>query len=147
MCEQNLKNWHPDFIKYVSDNNISAKIENVEGSAKRIKMFGISSKHFKYTLKANGKRILSGQYSQGCGIKDNPTIYDILYCIIQDAYAYYTYTYLEDFCDAFGYDVDDKESYRIYSACVKSFESLNNAGIWDCIPSEMDLFEQQTKGE
>ena len=44
-------------------------------------------------------------------------VVDALYCLASDASSAYGSTSLKDFCDEFGYDIEERQSERIYKAC------------------------------
>ena len=49
---------------------------------------------------------------------------DAVNCIISDARSYSNYTNFYDFCNAFGYEIHDGEGYRVWNACAKTCEKL-----------------------
>lgn len=77
---------------------------------------------FRITLTYKGKR---------CGYIFNDNYYnrstkeEIIESLLIDSEAYNTSRDYKDFCDSFGYDLDDKETCEIYKACQKQAKKVN----------------------
>ena len=76
-----------------------------------------TASHYRVTLRF-GNRSMSTYFSQGCGIKDNPTADTVLECLISDALC--ASGSFEEFCDDCGYDADSRKAERIYRACANT---------------------------
>jgi len=65
-----------------------------------------------------------GQSINNTRTNTSPTEYDVLACLTKynpDAY--------EDFCNDYGYDIDEKSSKRIYKAVCNEYENISK--LWD----------------
>ena len=72
--------------------------------------------HYKLTFKKDGKQF-STFFSQGIGIKGEPSIPGVLECLQTDCQsAEYGF---DEFCDEFGYDKDSRKAFKTYRACGK----------------------------
>jgi len=85
--------------------------------------------HYKLTIKRkfklNGNHLdtrygfkqMSTFFSQGIGIKGEPSIPGVLECLQTDCQsAEYGF---DEFCDEFGYDKDSRKAFKTYRACGK----------------------------
>jgi hypothetical protein len=77
------------------------------------------SSHYKTTVKRGNKKI-TAYYSQGPAINDAPDLLDVLQCHFMDA----TDESVEDWAAGLGYDTDSRKAYKVYKACVKVREKL-----------------------
>lgn len=86
-----------------------------------------SAKHYAFTLvnHSNAGKRYNGNYSQGSGIKNRPTVEDILNSLILDTMDV-DFTSFNSFCDEFGYDSDSRKAYKIYEDCLKESEGLKH---------------------
>lgn len=62
-----------------------------------------------------------------------PTAYDVLTCLEK-----YEYQDFEDFCSAYGYDLDSRKAEKIYKACVKEFAKV--CKLWN--DEEIELLQE-----
>lgn len=65
---------------------------------------------YSVTLKFQGRQT-TVDFWMGSAHTNDPTAYDVLYCVLSDASA--SDMSFEDFCGEFGYDLDSRESERI----------------------------------
>lgn len=78
---------------------------------------------YRWTIKKDGKTI-SGRYGDSInntmeGIK--PTIYDLLTCLEK-----YDPEDIETFCGEYGYEITDKNTRKIYNACVRQYIQITS---------------------
>ena len=76
-----------------------------------------------------GKKI-RGNYSCGSGIKNKPSIEDILNSLSIDTMSIESESF-EQWCDEFGYDSDSRKAYKIYQSCLAESKQLK-----DCLGSK-----------
>lgn len=77
---------------------------------------------FRITLTYKGKRC---SYIFNDNYYNKSTKEEIIESLIIDSEAYNTSRDYMDFCDSFGYDLDEKKSYEIYEACQKQAKKVN----------------------
>ena len=65
-----------------------------------------------------------GQSIANSGRKQEPTAYDVLACLTKQGFSDF-----EDFCEAFGYDIDSKRAEKTYKAVQKEFDGV--CSIWN----------------
>lgn len=92
--------------------------------------WGKDAVHYQVRVWIDNKERYSyvSSYSQGSGIKQFPTIREILFSLLQDAMLG-AYSF-RDYCDNMGADRDSRESYRIYETCVETFDWLALSGLY-----------------
>ena len=102
--------------------------------------YGLNGNHYKITLKTKeGQGTFS--FFQGVGIKEDPTLDSVLYCLISDAQA--ATDYEGDpyrFMYEFGYD-DEKRASNILKLCAKSKDKLERLGILEHLEELHTVFE------
>jgi hypothetical protein len=81
------------------------------------------ARHYKITLVTSIGEVET-YYSQGSGIKVEPTIGTVLRCLRSDAGAYNLS--FEEWCDEYGYDNDSRRAERTYNACRDTAADLEN---------------------
>ena len=99
-------------VKQVNDNPAMKPANTAPASEKE---WYYAASHYRVTLRMYGRSMTVG-YSQGCGIKSEPTADRVLECLISDALC--ASGSFEEFCDDCGYDADSRKAERIYRACV-----------------------------
>lgn len=90
-------------------------------------------RHYAYTITfmANDKKFSTTfhdsayNYCKRIGATED-MINDAVNCIISDAQSYSNYTNFYDFCNAFGYEIHEGEGYRVWNACAKICEKLED---------------------
>ena len=139
--KEKLDSWTKEFKDFVEDNKITATIKPIE-ARKNKSEWGAGSNHYRFLLKKDGKTFLTSEYSQGSGIKTELDVYDILYAVIMDAQSFERERSFEDFCDSLGYDSmsDRAKANRIYNACEKEYNALEDADLYDSIPEELESY-------
>lgn len=94
--------------------------------------------HYKVTF-YRGDDSLTTPYSQGLGIKEDPTAEDVLNCLAMDASSAENCPTLEDFFDEFGYEIDDPTTSRTWRIIQREAKKLKaflgtapyNTLLWD----------------
>jgi hypothetical protein len=81
------------------------------------------ARHYEITLATSLGSIVT-YYSQGSGIKTEPTIGTVLSCLRSDASAYNLS--FEEWCAEYGYDDDSRRAERTYNACRDTAADLEN---------------------
>lgn len=79
--------------------------------------------HYRVTLKM-GRRRLTTYFSQGYGIKDNPTVVDVLYCLAEDAASIENTRSFEEWANNLGYDADSRKAEKIFKVVERQAEAL-----------------------
>jgi hypothetical protein len=83
----------------------------------------------------------SFKYFQGFGIKDNPNLLSVLYCLISDVNVANEYENdLVGFSSEFGYN-DTIEAKTVLKACIKQRDKLNRLGIVDYLEELTEVFQ------
>ncbi len=80
-------------------------------------------RHFRCRLSC-GKRSFGLYFSQGSAHTSNPTLSDVLECIVSDARGYDDSTDFDDWASQYGYETDSRKAERIYRAVKKQAEQL-----------------------
>lgn len=95
------------------------------------KMF--KNRHFVYTItfKVGDKKFSTTFHDSNYNYCRNicateKMIDDAVNCIICDARCYSNYTNFYDFCSAFGYEIHGGEGYKVWNACAKTCEKLED---------------------
>ena len=102
------------------------KINIVRNSKKDFSMCGYAYKvtlsktnnSFKFTVAYN-----DSVYNSNKGLK--PDVNDIMYCLLTDARCFECSRDFKDFCSEFGYSDDSIKALKIYKACKKTRDNLN----------------------
>jgi hypothetical protein len=68
------------------------------------------------------RRAMSLDFWQGSAHTDDPTVSDVLSCLLSDSMA--VDQAFEDWCGDLGYDTDSRKAESTYRACVRSGEAL-----------------------
>ena len=63
-------------------------------------------------------------YSQGYGIKDEPSLERVLGAILMDCQGLEGMDSFEDWADSYGYDTDSRSAERIYKACQEQADNM-----------------------
>ena len=101
----------------------------------RVNKWNCERYEFNITVKntENGKSFETRFYTEECSIFDKSPDEEkkelpkeALKCIIYDAYDYDKYNNYVDFCNAMGYDVNNKESWKIFEGVKEENEKLNS---------------------
>lgn len=96
--------------------------------------WGEDAKHFSFVLNrfiddqpiGKTRNIkMRGYYSQGSGIKNKPTIIDILNALSLDTQDVQSIDF-EEWCSNYGYDSDSRKTYKIYKQCLHELDELIN---------------------
>ena len=93
--------------EFAEENNITLEYRQIEKRPDNNNDWGKGSKHFKCDICYNGRNI-EIYYSQGSRVKDDPTIEDLLDCIIVDSTD--NYSSFEEWASEFGYDEDSRKA-------------------------------------
>lgn len=98
-----------------------------------------STAHYKVKLRTeHGSATFP--FFQGSGIKEEPTLTAVLYCLLSDARS--GDMDLIDFMSEFGYDIEQrKEASSILTACKKNREKLKRLGILAFEEELNDIFQ------
>ena len=89
------------------------------------------------TLKT-AKGSASFPYFQGTGIQDDPTVLDVLYCLVSDASEFLEYSFSE-FTDNFGYEPEQAKT--TYKQCQKISEKLERLDILKHLEELQNIFQ------
>lgn len=102
------------------------------------------SRHFTCTL-TRGANSHAFQYSMGPALTGDPTLVDVLGCLLTDAeYAAEGY---EDWCAMVGFATDSPRAERMYKACRKTAEQLAELFHADELRDLRELYEiRQDRG-
>lgn len=79
--------------------------------------------HYIVTLH-HDDREYSLYFSQGLGIKCEPTAKRVLESVLMDVSCVESGQTFEDFCAEIGYDADSRRAERIYNACLKERDQI-----------------------
>lgn len=71
--------------------------------------------HWKITLRFNGRK-MSFVFSQGLGIKHDPSLPDVLDCLASDASGIENSPDFEEWARAYGYDEDSRKAEKLHTA-------------------------------
>jgi len=112
--QQNIKD-------YVTKKGIKIKVVRVDNNPNMEDWK--DANHYKITL-LNGKKQLTTYFSQGYGIKHEPTAEDILDCLASDAAGYENAHDFEDWARDYGYDTDSRKAERSHKAIGKQAAKL-----------------------
>ena len=134
-----LDSWTKEFKDFVESNKITVTLKNIEVRKDKA-IWGAGVQHYRFLLKKDGKTFLTSEYSQGSGIKTEPDVFDILYAVIRDAQNFEQTRSFKDFCDSLGYKSmnDRAKANKIYKACEKEYNALDDAGLYNSIPQELE---------
>jgi hypothetical protein len=81
------------------------------------------ARHFHCRL-TSGRRSFGFYFSQGSAHTADPTISDVLDCMVSDANGYDNATDFEDWASEYGYETDSRKAERTYRAVKKQAEQL-----------------------
>ena len=113
--------------EFITENDIGFTCEPIgKNPAMTENAWTKTANHFRTTLSKDGREI-EIYFSQGTGIKDDPTAADVLYCIGRDSVSYLENDSFVDFCMTYGYNEDsisDKKMYREVMKQGKKAEKL-----------------------
>ncbi len=98
------------------------------------------SRHFRFTV-LRGSKEMVGQFSQGSAFTVNPTLCDILSCLLNDAGGVEDCDTFEEWADDYGYDGDSRKAERIYEACKKVAAELSDMFTKDELTDLRELLE------
>ena len=76
---------------------------------------------WKVILRYNGRQLTTPFYTGE--IKD-PTVQDVLYCLISDVQSIESTTGFEDWATNLGYDTDSRKAEKIYKGCCKEQKQI-----------------------
>lgn len=116
---------------YELSNGTIVKVKATNKREARTKSF--NNRHYAYTITfIVGENKFSttfhdsaDNYCKRIGATEE-MINDAVNCIILDTYAYSNNTNFYDFCNAYGYEIHNNEGYRVWNACAKICEKLEN---------------------
>lgn len=77
------------------------------------------------TLKYDRKQMTTA-FFMGPALSHEPTLEDVMPCLLMDYYSYQNNTDFEDFCNEFGYDSDSRKAESTYKAVCKNGKKLEN---------------------
>lgn len=114
------------FEEFANKNNLKLEINRIPFRTDS-DGWGVDAKHYAYKISVAygdkyGKSI-KGYYSQGSGIKTQPSIGDILNALSIDTNRI-SDTNFDMWCCDFGYDTDSRKTLSIYKACLKEYQNL-----------------------
>ena len=104
--------------EFITENNIGFTCEPATKNPNISSPWSKTANHFKTTLSKDGRKI-EIYFSQGTGIKNDPTATDVLYCIGRDSIAYLENTSFIDFCMEYGYNEDSISDKKMYREVIK----------------------------
>lgn len=81
------------------------------------------ARHFRCRLSC-GKRSFGFYFSQGSAHTQDPTISDVLDCMVSDANGYDNTSDFEDWASEYGYETDSRKAEKTYRAVKKQAEQL-----------------------
>ena len=79
--------------------------------------------HYRVTLHKGRKR-LTTPFSQGYGIKDEPTAESVLECLISDAQGIENARDFADWAGEYGYNTDSRQAEKTFRACLRLTHKL-----------------------
>ena len=85
--------------------------------------FGPNARHYEITLYYEDRHYRL-HYSQGCAHTADPTLEDVLECLVMDSAYIDRASSFEEWADEFGYDTDSRKAEKIYKACKDQYENL-----------------------
>lgn len=93
--------------------------------------------HYQVKIWINGdeKKAYVFQYSQGSGIKQFPTIREILFSFVQD--AGFGCESFEDFCSNVGGDIDSRKAFRSYESMIDVFAWFTSNHVYRGVLNQM----------
>lgn len=81
--------------------------------------------HYKVTLRMNGRQ-MTVPFSQGYGIKHEPTAADVLDCLASDAAGFQNTRSFEEWAAEYGYDTDSRKAESTFRNVKRQTEKLMN---------------------
>lgn len=81
------------------------------------------ARHFRCRISC-GRKSFGIYFSQGSAHTTDPTISDVLGCMVSDAQGYDNASDFEDWWSEYGYDTDSRKAERTYRAVKKQAEQL-----------------------
>lgn len=88
-------------------------------------------KHFTCIFTNANLEVMKVPFSQGPGLKHQPTAEDVLDCLASDASGVAEDETFEDWCGEFGYDADSRKAYATFQAVLKQSDELETFLGWE----------------
>lgn len=102
---------------------ISLTCNRIDSRPDNLQDWQRDARHFHCRLKC-GKRSFGFYFTQGSAHTANPTIADVLGCMMSDAISYDSSASFEEWASDLGFDADSRKAERIYRATKKQTEQL-----------------------
>lgn len=71
-----------------------------------------------------GRRQMTIPFFMGIAHTNEPTLEDVMPCLVSDYFAAENARNFEDFANDFGYDTDSRKAEKIYKQCLKEAEKM-----------------------
>ncbi|MFA5377545.1 MAG: hypothetical protein WC455_17470 [Dehalococcoidia bacterium] len=81
--------------------------------------------HYKVTLRCKGRQ-LTTYFSQGYGIKEDPTAAGVIDCLASDAVGVENARSFEDWASEYGYATDSRRAERLFKICEMQAKKLRS---------------------
>lgn len=116
---------HPPktFEEAAERNGIKFSCRRVDARPDNQSDWDAAARHFRCRL-ACGRRSFGFYFSQGSAHTVDPSISDVLDCIVSDARGYDSASSFEDWASEYGYDTDSRKAEKTYRAVKKQAEQL-----------------------
>jgi len=95
------------------------------------------------TLRYRGRRMTVPYF---CGpLCGEPSIADVLYCVLMDSGSVENARSFEEWCSEFGYDTDSRKAERIYNGCCRQRDKVQFL-LWDMYDTATRWDEDEIRG-
>ena len=78
-------------------------------------------------------------FFQGSAITEDPSLVDVLYCLVSDSYAA-DFNSVRDFADEYGYE-NLLQAERIFNQCIEQTEKLKDLGVLEFTEELNEIFQ------
>jgi len=116
-------NINRQMYRYLAEVGVGVHIKRNKEIIRR-EGFLEGSRHYNVTVSNGSGDFCRTVYSQGPGIKKDPSVCDVLHAIIPD-YSLRDYSF-EDFCAELGYDEDSRKAYTIWKQLTALNEEIDS---------------------